>query len=156
MKIGKKAALMTAAAGAMVIGTAGGASAYGLGGLTGGGNGVAQANSCDGATSAIITGAVAAPSGVLDVSSDCVNFTNASAGYQGNDCDTATGPVTTLPALAPTGDIDLGSNCTNIALADPPTIVVNKVEKKEKHNKSVKKEKKAKKKHAKKKAHGHH
>ncbi|MEU1804420.1 hypothetical protein [Streptomyces sp. NPDC019937] len=156
MKIGKKAALMTAAAGAMVIGTAGGASAYGLGGLTGGNNGVAQANSCDSATSAIITGAVTSPSGPLDVASDCLNFTNGGAAYQGNDCDTATGPITTAAALAPTDDIDLGSHCTNVALADPPTVVVNKVEKKEKHHKSVKKEKKAKKKHAKKKAHGHH
>jgi len=155
MKIGKKAALMTAAAGAMVIGTAGGASAYGLGGLTGGNNGVSQANSCDTATSAIITGAVTAPSGVLDVASDCVNFTNGGAAYQGNDCDTSTGPVTTAAALAPTDDIELGANCTNIALADPPTVVVKQVVK-DKHHKDVKKEKKAKKKHAKKKAHGHH
>ncbi|MGW2330595.1 hypothetical protein ACWC5C_33275 [Streptomyces sp. NPDC001700] len=146
---------MTAAAGAMVIGTAGGASAYGLGGLTGGNNGVTQANSCDTATSAIITGAVLAPSGVLDVASDCVNFTNSKAATQVNDCDTATGPITTLPAVAPTDDIELGSNCTNIAIAEPPTVVVKQVVK-EKH-KVVKKEKKAaKKKHAKKKAHGHH
>ena len=150
MKIGKKAALMTAAAGAMVIGTAGGASAYGLGGLTGGNNGVTQANACDTATSAIITGAVTAPSGVLDVASDCVNFTNSHAATQVNDCDTATGPVTTAAALAPTDDIELGSNCTNIAIADPPTVVVKQVVK-EKHHKVVKKAKK----HAKKKAHGH-
>ncbi|MFI0817358.1 hypothetical protein ACH4TX_12780 [Streptomyces sp. NPDC021098] len=156
MKIGKKAALMTAAAGAMVIGTAGGASAYGLGGLTGGGSGVAQANSCDTATSAIITGAVTSPSGALDVAADCVNFTNGGAAYQGNDCDTATGPITTAAALAPTDEIDLAPHCTNIALSDPPPVVVKTVEKKEKAQKSVKKEKKAKKKHAKKKAHSHH
>ncbi|AQW55809.1 hypothetical protein ACIQPP_08220 [Streptomyces violaceusniger] len=41
------------------------------------------------------------------------------------------------------------------ALAEPLTIVVKQVEKRDKQHKSVKEEEKAKKKHAKKKAHGH-
>ncbi|MFI0817360.1 hypothetical protein ACH4TX_12790 [Streptomyces sp. NPDC021098] len=110
MNIGKKAAFLTAAAGALVIVGAGAASAHAYGG-------VYQGNDCETATGAIITGAVTAPSGDLNVGADCVNFTNSGAtAYQGNDCSTATGPITTAPALAPTGDINLGAHCTNIAV----------------------------------------
>ena len=116
VNIGKKAAFLTAAAGALVFVGASAASAHNYGNDLG----AIQTNACDTATSAIITGAVAAPSGDLNVGSDCINFTNSGAAFQSNDCDTATGPITTAPALAPTGDINIGSNCANIAVDDTP------------------------------------
>ncbi|MFF7649127.1 hypothetical protein ACFZCY_04590 [Streptomyces sp. NPDC007983] len=115
MNIGKKAAFLTAAAGALVFVGAGAASAHNYGDP-----GTYQGNSCDSATSAIITGAVAAPSGDFNLAPNCLNFTNSGAAYQGNDCDTATGPITTAAALAPTGDFNIGSNCTNIAVDGTP------------------------------------
>ncbi|MEU1804422.1 hypothetical protein [Streptomyces sp. NPDC019937] len=111
MNIGKKSALLTAAAGALVLAGATVASAH-----TYGDPGGIQSNACDTATSAITTGAVTGPSGDLNVGADCTNFSNYGAAYQGNDCDTATGPITTLPAAAPTGDINIGSHCNNIAV----------------------------------------
>lgn len=132
MQIGKKAALMAAAAGAMVIGTTGAASAYGFGPLVGSNGGV-QANSCDTSTgTTLITGA-GAPTGDTSIGSDCINFTNSPGVFQANDCDTATGTTTNTGGAAPTGDITIGSKCANVALQSTP------YEKKEKKNKSKKK-----------------
>ncbi|MGY0059657.1 hypothetical protein ACWY4P_24400 [Streptomyces sp. LZ34] len=107
---------MAAAAGAMVIGTAGAASAYGFGPLVGSSGGI-QSNSCDTHTGTTTDPGLAAPTGDINIGSDCINFTNSGAAIQANDCDTATGTTTVAGGAAPTGDIEIGSNCTNIALA---------------------------------------
>ncbi|KAK1180451.1 hypothetical protein B7755_021265 [Streptomyces sp. NBS 14/10] len=114
MQIGKKAALMAAAAGAMVIGTAGGASAYGVGPLFGSSGGV-QSNSCDTHTGTTMLTGMAAPTGDQNIGSDCVNFTNSGAS-QINDCDTATGTTMLTGGAAPSGDVHIGSKCANVAL----------------------------------------
>lgn len=133
MQIGKKAALMAAAAGAMVIGTTGAASAYGFGPLLGSSGGV-QSNSCDTQTgTTIITGA-AAPTGDTSIGSDCINFTNSGSGIQANDCDTATGTTTNTGGGAPTGDIAIGSKCANIALQNNVREHNNKGKKSKKSN----------------------
>ncbi|MEU1790926.1 hypothetical protein ABZ553_34665 [Streptomyces sparsogenes] len=135
MQIGKKAALMAAAAGAIVIGTAGGASAYGFGPLVGAG-GVVQSNDCDTATGAIpATGSVSG-TGEITVGSDCTNFTNSAAVVQRNDCDVTTGPIATTGNVGPTGDINIGRPCTNIAVAEKGTAPKN-------NNKGMKSNKKS-------------
>src|SRR4051812_30264774 len=116
MQIGKKAALMAAAAGAIVIGTAGGASAYGYGPLFGSG-GTIQSNDCDTATGPIPTTGSVSSTGDINAGSDCTNFTNSAAAVQRNDCDTTTGAIATTGNPSPTGDINVGRPCTNIALA---------------------------------------
>ncbi|MFI1337127.1 hypothetical protein ACH4U7_44870 [Streptomyces sp. NPDC020845] len=115
MQIGKKAALMAAAAGAIVIGTAGGASAYGFGPLIGGG--AIQSNDCDTTTGAIPTTGNVSGNGDINVGSECTNFTNSAAVAQRNDCDVTTGPIAATGNPSPTGDINVGRPCTNIALA---------------------------------------
>ncbi|QLH23191.1 hypothetical protein [Streptomyces sp. Rer75] len=114
MNIGKKAALLTAAAGALVFVGAGAASAHNFGSDLG----AIQTNTCDTATGAIASTGVAAPTGEINVGSDCINFTNSGAVFQSNDCDTAAGPIVALGTAAPTGDINVGSNCANIAVDD--------------------------------------
>ena len=124
MQIGKKAALMAAAAGAHGHRQRGWRERLRPRRPAGGSNGVAQSNACDSAIGAIITGAVAAPRRVLD-SPPTVSTSPTAA--RATRATTATPPPARSPrcaALAPTGDIDLGSNCTNIAIADPPTVVV--------------------------------
>ncbi|MDX3231173.1 hypothetical protein [Streptomyces sp. ME19-01-6] len=116
MQIGKKAALMAAAAGAIVIGTAGGASAYGP--LFGSG-GAVQSNSCDTTTGMIATTGNVSSTGDVNVGSDCVNFTNSGAVAQSNDCDVTTGPIATTGNPSPAGEVNVGRPCTNIALAQP-------------------------------------
>ncbi|MES4906205.1 MULTISPECIES: hypothetical protein [unclassified Streptomyces] len=130
MQIGKKAALMAAAAGAMVIGTAGGASAYGFGPLLGSSGGI-QSNSCDTNTGNTMLTGMAAPTGDQNVGSDCINFTNAPVVLQSNDCDTRTGNTMTTGGAAPTGDVRVGSNCANIAVKSPE----NNKNKNKKHEK---------------------
>ncbi|MET7935930.1 hypothetical protein [Streptomyces sp. NPDC005322] len=113
MNIGKKAILLTAAAGALVIGGAGGALANGNDDF------VVQLNHCDTATGPITQVGGGAPTGDIEVGADCINFTNSHGSvFQANDCDTATGAVTQVGGLAPTGDINAGANCTNIAVDD--------------------------------------
>ncbi|EFL24367.1 hypothetical protein SSOG_04081 [Streptomyces himastatinicus ATCC 53653] len=116
MNIGKKAILLTAAAGTLVIGGAGGALAYGNG------DHVSQSNKCDTETGLTATGGFTlAPTGDVAIGSDCINFTNTGAVSQSNDCDTSTGvDVTGGATLAPEGDLDIGSNCANIAIDDRP------------------------------------
>ncbi|MEU8825882.1 hypothetical protein [Streptomyces sp. NPDC048636] len=112
MNIGKKAILLTAAAGALVIGGAGSALAH-----NGGDGFVAQLNHCDTATGTIATVGGAAPTGDINVGADCINFTNSSGNvFQSNECDTATGTIAPVAGLAPVGDVNIGSNCTNIAV----------------------------------------
>ncbi|WP_055545474.1 hypothetical protein [Streptomyces sp. NBRC 110028] len=115
MNIGKKAALLTAAAGALVIVGSTGASANNW--LS---SGTTQSNSCDTATGSIYLGSITGPTGDTNIGSDCVNFTNSRAAVQSNDCDTATGPITIGGISGPTGDLDVGSKCANIALNDNP------------------------------------
>ncbi|MGW3567260.1 hypothetical protein ACWDSL_25930 [Streptomyces sp. NPDC000941] len=124
---------MAAAAGAMVIGTAGASSAYGFGPLVGSNGGV-QSNSCDTSTgSTVITGALA-PTGDTSIGSDCINFTNTPSVIQANDCDTATGTTTNTGGGAPTGDIAIGSKCANVALQSPVHENKNKGKKSKKSN----------------------
>ncbi|MES4906206.1 MULTISPECIES: hypothetical protein [unclassified Streptomyces] len=130
MQIRKKAALMAAAAGAMVIGTAGGASAYGFGPLLGSSGGI-QSNSCDTHTGTTMITGMAAPTGDENIGSDCVNFTNSGAS-QSNDCDTATGTTMLTGGASPTGDVRVGSNCANIAIKSPENKNKNKAKKSKK------------------------
>ncbi|MER6143747.1 hypothetical protein ABT174_27495 [Streptomyces sparsogenes] len=108
---------MAAAAGAIIIGTAGGASAYGNGPLFGSG-GAIQRNDCDTTTGAIPSTGSVSGTGEINVGSACTNFTNSAAAVQSNDCDVRTGPIATTGNVGPTGDINIGRPCTNIALAE--------------------------------------
>ncbi|MFI0775885.1 hypothetical protein [Streptomyces sp. NPDC021212] len=149
MQISKKVALMAAAAaGTMVVGGAGSASAFGLFPT---GDGVRQSNSCDTRVGDVVPVNVAAPTGDIDLNPDCVNFTNSHAAYQSNDCDTATGIIAPVGGAAPTSDLDIGPNCANIAVGGDPVVVVHqdppkKQKEKAKHSKA--------KKHTKAKKHG--
>ncbi|MFD7506794.1 hypothetical protein [Streptomyces sp. NPDC059850] len=118
MNIGKKVAVLAATAGALVLGSAGGASAHGgYGGFDP--FGTIQTNACDTAVGTIVEGAVTAPSGDINIASNCINFTSGTAAVQSNECDTAVGTIVGAAALAPTGDTTIGSNCTNIATGTP-------------------------------------
>ncbi|WP_421107363.1 hypothetical protein [Streptomyces sp. NEAU-S77] len=121
MNIGKKVAVLAVASGALVLGSAAGASAHGFGGGGGGFNpfGTVQTNTCDTLTGAISSIGATAPSGDITVGSNCLNFTNGTAAVQSNDCDTATGAIISTAGLAPSGDITIGSDCTNIATGTP-------------------------------------
>ncbi|MFE3220028.1 hypothetical protein [Streptomyces antimycoticus] len=143
MQIGKKAALMAAAAaGTMVVGGAGSASAHGLFPQSSS----AQRNHCDTATGPTANNGVFAPTGDLDIGSDCINFANRDgAVLQSNDCDTATGTTLVIGFAAPTGDTNIGSNCANIALDEPDQVVVVHKEAPKKHK--AKEQHKAKKVH---------
>ncbi|ATL84391.1 vacuolar carboxypeptidase Y [Streptomyces malaysiensis subsp. malaysiensis] len=116
--------MAAAAAGTMVVGAAGSASAHGLFPQSSG----AQRNLCDTAVGTTTNTGGAAPTGDIDLGSDCVNFTNSSGSVvQANDCDTATGTTLITGAAAPTGDTTIGSNCANIAIDEPdPVVVVHK------------------------------
>ncbi|WP_055545470.1 hypothetical protein [Streptomyces sp. NBRC 110028] len=116
MNIGKKLAVLTVAAGALVLGSAGGASAHGFGGFDP--FGAIQTNSCDTAVGPIVNTAVGATTGDISFSGNCLNYTQGTAAIQANDCDTSTGLVTNIGGLASSGDITGGSNCTNIALGN--------------------------------------
>ncbi|MBA6439583.1 hypothetical protein [Streptomyces sp. GMR22] len=123
MQIGKKVALMAAAAaGTMVVGGAGSASAHGLSPHLGG---AAQLNSCDTNAGAIAQVGGMAPTREVNVGADCVNFTNRDVALQANDCDTTTGAIAQMGGASPTGNIEVGANCANIAVADDPVVVVH-------------------------------
>ncbi|KUL46851.1 MULTISPECIES: hypothetical protein [Streptomyces violaceusniger group] len=122
MQIGKKVALMAAAAaGTMVVGGAGSASASGLFPHTGG---ATQLNSCGLDQGAIAQVGGAAPTRDITTGADCVNFTNGGAAFQANDCDTTTGAIAQMGGASPSGDINVGADCTNIALDEPDQVVV--------------------------------
>ncbi|MGW3567261.1 hypothetical protein ACWDSL_25935 [Streptomyces sp. NPDC000941] len=65
MRIGKKAAVMAVAAGAMVIGIAGATSAYGVD---------AQSNSCETETGSTVNDIKTAPTGDIGLVSTCTNI----------------------------------------------------------------------------------
>ncbi|MER7795490.1 hypothetical protein [Streptomyces sp. NPDC097640] len=115
MQIGKKAAIMAAAAGAMVIGTTGAASAHGFGSLLGSHGGI-QSNSCDTSTGITANVGILAPTGDQEIGSDCLNVNNGSAAIQANDCDTRTGITANVAGVAPTGDQEIGSKCANVSV----------------------------------------
>ncbi|GLV78602.1 hypothetical protein [Streptomyces hygroscopicus] len=111
MNIGKKAILLTAAAGSLVIGGAGGALAHSSDDLT------VQLNKCGTAVGPTTHTSLGAPTGDLNIGSDCLNFTNSRGTVvQSNDCDTSTGLTLHTGGLAPTGDTNIGSKCANIAV----------------------------------------
>jgi len=116
VNIGKKVAVLTVAAGALVLGSAGGASAHGFGGFDP--FGTVQTNKCYSGAGAIIAAAGAAPTGEVTIDSSCLNYTNGTAAVQSNDCGTGTGPITHIGGAAPTGNTSVTSNCTNIALGN--------------------------------------
>ena len=115
MNIGKKAILLTAAAGALAISGARGAMAYGNGDL------VSQSNKCDTETGITAPGGLdLAPTGDVSIGADCINFTNTHAVSQSNHCDTSTAADLGGGAtLAPEGDTHIGANCANIAIDTP-------------------------------------
>jgi len=116
VNIGKKVAVLAVAAGALVLGSAGGASAHGYGGFDP--FGTVQTNSCDTAAGPIVNTAVGATTGDISVNPNCLNYTNGTVAYQGNDCDTSTGLITNIGGLAGSGDISAAGNCSNIALGN--------------------------------------
>ncbi|WP_184503161.1 hypothetical protein [Streptomyces botrytidirepellens] len=118
MNIGKKVAVLTVAAGALIISGAGGASAHSGGGFNPWG--VIQTNHCDTKIGDIIGVEIAAPGGDINAGAECLNFTNNPAAVQSNDCETATGLITPVTGTAPGGDINVGAKCTNIAISDNP------------------------------------
>ncbi|MCP9206664.1 hypothetical protein [Streptomyces cucumeris] len=114
MNIGKKAFFLTAAAGSLVVSGAAGAMA--LGNTNSGW--VAQSNHCDTNVGDVATVGGLAPTGDVNVGSDCINFTNRGAALQSNECETSTGVIAPIGAAAPTGDVNIGSKCANIAVED--------------------------------------
>lgn len=84
MHIAKKAALLAATAGTLVLLGTGTAAANGYGGGSD-------------------------RSGETPTSFDASSFI-----FQTNDCDTATGPIISLGGVAPSGSIDVGSTCANL------------------------------------------
>ncbi|WPB91852.1 hypothetical protein [Streptomyces malaysiensis] len=115
--------MAAAAAGTMVVGGAGSASAHGLSPHVGG---AAQLNSCDTNAGTVTQVGGMAPTRDVTVGSDCINFTNTGAAFQANDCDTATGAIIQMGGASPTGNVEVGANCTNIAVEDDPVVVVHK------------------------------
>lgn len=116
MILGKKAALLTAAAGALVLVGAGGASAHGFGQLLG--QGPEQSNECS--TQPIIGSVVVAtpltPTGDITHDTTCVNYQDQSAGEQSNHCDTT--PVlgdVVIPVLVTAPKITYNTTCLNVA-----------------------------------------
>ena len=116
MNIGKKVAVLTVAAGALVLGGAGGASAHGYGGFDP--FGTIQTNSCKTAAGPIANTAVGATTGDIGIDANCLNYTYGTAAVQSNDCGTATGAIVNVGGLASSGDINAAANCQNIALGN--------------------------------------
>ncbi|MFI6449891.1 hypothetical protein [Kitasatospora sp. NPDC050543] len=114
MHIGKKAAFLSAVAGALVLGGAGGASAHGLGDLFDH-SGSSQRNACSTNTGTIADTVVTAPTGDITFDSNCINVDGTGQAHQTNECDTYAGTTTATSALSPTGEIEVSSNCANIA-----------------------------------------
>ncbi|OMI34031.1 hypothetical protein [Streptomyces sparsogenes] len=113
MNIGKTAALLTAAAGAVVFGGTGA-------GATGLDNSIRQSNDCDSKGGLSIGGAPAS-------SSECLNFAQVFGDPHGvvqrNDCDTTIGTSANVTIIAPPGGSEVGSHCTNIAVSAHPSKV---------------------------------
>ncbi|MEV0535638.1 hypothetical protein [Kitasatospora sp. NPDC050463] len=110
MNVGKRAALLMAAAGALVLVGAGGASARGIGDLFG--SGVEQSNACSTAPG------ILASAGPLDAEYDtnCINIdvSGHGASEQSNNCSTAPAAAT-LTGLVGTSSLKYHTNCINFA-----------------------------------------
>ncbi|MER7794489.1 hypothetical protein [Streptomyces sp. NPDC097640] len=108
MNIGKTAALVTAAAGAVVFGGSG-ALAWD--------NPTQQVNDCDSSSGVSISGPSA--------QSSCLNFAEIFGDPHGvvqqNDCDTSVGAAANVTVLAPVGGGEMGSECANIAVSAKPS-----------------------------------
>ncbi|MFI0817362.1 hypothetical protein ACH4TX_12800 [Streptomyces sp. NPDC021098] len=118
MNIGKKLAVLTVAAGTLVLGSAGAASAAHHGGGGFDPFGTIQVNNCETATAPIVNTAVGATTGDIGISPNCVNYTYGTSAYQENNCGTATGLITNIGGLASSGDINAGGSCSNVALGN--------------------------------------
>jgi hypothetical protein len=109
MNIGKAAALVTAAAGAVVFG---GSDA----GALPWDNPTQQVNDCDSNTGASVSGAGAR--------SDCLNFAQIFGDPHGvvqqNHCDSSTAAASNMTVIAPPGGSEIGSRCANIAVSARP------------------------------------
>ncbi|MEU0845487.1 hypothetical protein ABZ370_39375 [Streptomyces sp. NPDC005962] len=116
MNIGKKVAALAVAAGALVLGSAAGASAHGYGGFDP--FGAVQSNSCKATAGIIAPVGGVAPTGDINVGGDCLNYTQGTAAVQSNDCDSSVGSIVSVGAAGPTGDVNVGRNCSNIALGN--------------------------------------
>ncbi|WP_354641157.1 hypothetical protein [Kitasatospora camelliae] len=116
MQLGKKATVLSAVAGALVLAGSGSASAQGLGDLFGGHGGSSQSNECSTSTGSVLNTATTAQTGDLEFSSNCINYDETGRAHQSNACDTATGTTALTDLLAPTGEIETSSNCANIAV----------------------------------------
>ncbi|MFI6449893.1 hypothetical protein [Kitasatospora sp. NPDC050543] len=114
MHIGKKAAFLSAVAGALVLGGAGGASAQGFGDLFDH-SGSSQRNECSTSTGTIADTAGTAQTGDLTFESNCINVDGTGWAHQTNECDTSAGTTAVTSALSPTGEVEVSSNCANIA-----------------------------------------
>ncbi|MEV0535636.1 hypothetical protein [Kitasatospora sp. NPDC050463] len=122
MNVGKKAAFLAAAAGALVLVGAGGASADGIGHLTGH-KGVEQSNECS--TRPLVGDVVVAtpltPASDITHETTCVNVSENGAESQSNHCDTS--PVlgsVVVPVLVPAPHITYTTTCVNVAGAGTP------------------------------------
>lgn len=108
MNIGKTAALVTAAAGAVVFG---GSDA----GAFPWDNPTQQVNDCDSRSGVSVSGAGAG--------SNCLNFAQIFGDPHGvvqqNHCDTTTGTSANVTIVAPPGGSETGSHCANIATSAP-------------------------------------
>ncbi|MEU5101807.1 hypothetical protein AB0H07_05885 [Streptomyces sp. NPDC021354] len=104
MNIGKTAALVTAAAGAVVFGGSG-ALAWD--------NPTQQINDCDSSSGVSISGSPG--------QSNCLNFAQIFGDPHGvvqqNDCDTSVGAAANVTVFAPVGGGEMGSECANIAVS---------------------------------------
>ncbi|MDX3229812.1 hypothetical protein [Streptomyces sp. ME19-01-6] len=109
MNIGKTAALVTAAAGAVVFG---GSDA----GAFPWDNPIQQVNDCDSKNGVSVSGAGGR--------SDCLNFAQIFGDPHGvvqqNHCDSSVGATANMTILAPAGGSEIGSQCANIAVSARP------------------------------------
>ncbi|NUP36063.1 MAG: hypothetical protein HOY76_03315 [Streptomyces sp.] len=113
MNIGKTAALVTAAAGAVVFGGS-------MAGAIPGDNPTQQVNDCDSKSGVSVSGAGAG--------SHCLNFADVFGDPHGvvqqNHCDSSVGASANMTILAPAGGSEIGSHCANIALSEQPNFMV--------------------------------
>ncbi|WP_354641159.1 hypothetical protein [Kitasatospora camelliae] len=115
MRTTMKLAALTFAAAALFGTTTGTAEAYGgLGDWFSWGS--TQSNECSTSTGTITDTSVAAQTGDISFSTDCINFDNTGKAHQSNECDTVAGITTVLSGNAPTGDVSGETRCANISL----------------------------------------
>ncbi|MFI6446251.1 hypothetical protein [Kitasatospora sp. NPDC050543] len=115
MHIGKKAAFLSAVAGALVLGAGGAASACATHPHHPAPGGSTQHNECSTSTGTIADTVLTAPTGDVSFGSNCINLDGTGQAHQTNECDTSAGTTAVTSGLAPTGEIEVSSNCANIA-----------------------------------------